>query len=343
MTTLSIGLRSRAPMLAACLVSTGYALFELSTQSGRALVEPAALVFVFYRVGQRSIADRRSRLAAGLLLGASVGVAVLTADDRYALNQLSGWMLFVAAPAALGSALASRARLVRRLQATTARLARDGAADARRAAADERARIARELHDAVAHAVSVMVIQTVAARRVAATDRPASREALGVVETCGREALVEMRRVIGVLHRGDTDLSGIAAPTLAQLDQLVSRARSAGLTVSVEVAGQGRRLAADVDLIAFRVVQEALTNVIKHAGEVPVSITLRYRRRTLELDIANAAGTQPAATPTLGCGGHGLVGMEERLALYGGRLQAGQVDDGFRLHAWIPLDDPSPA
>jgi signal transduction histidine kinase len=340
-TTLSVGWRSRAPMAAALVASAGYAAFELSSGSGRELVEPAALVFVFYTVGRRSVAGRRPLFRAAALVVGSLGVSVLTRGSRSVFDEAAGWMLFVAVPLALGRALASRSAVARRLQATTEALAQENEARAQRAAAEERMRIARELHDVVAHSVSVMVVQTAAARRVAPTDREAAREALRMVESCGRDALVEMRRVIGVLRRGDAELSGAVSPTLGELESLIGRARSAGLTVNVQVRGRSREVAPDVDVVAFRVVQEALTNAIKHAGPVEAQVVISYGEQALELEISDSGPAAAAPPVPGGGGGHGLAGMQERLALYGGRLLAGpMLGGGFQVRASIPLHAP---
>lgn len=340
-TTSSVGWRSRAPMAAALAASAGYAAFELSTGSGRALVEPAALVFVFYTVGQRSVASRTSLFHAAALVVGSLGVSVLTRGSRSFFDEGAGWMLFVGVPVALGRGLASRSALTQRLRATTEALERENTARARRAAAEERVRIARELHDVVAHSVSVMVVQTAAARRVAPSDREAAREALRMVETCGREVLVEMRRVIGVLRRGDGELSGAVSPTLGELEGLIGRARSAGLTVNLKVQGRPRKVAPDVDVVAFRVVQEALTNAIKHAGPVYAQVMVKYGEQALELEISDSGKAGAGPPIPGGGGGHGLTGMHERIALYGGRLLAGPVTGGgFRVQASIPFEAP---
>jgi signal transduction histidine kinase len=340
-TTLSVGWCSRAPVAAALVASCGYVAFELSTGSGSELAEPAALVFVFYTVGHRSVGGRRSSFQAAALVVGSLGVSILTRGSRSFFDEVAGWMLFVVVPLALGRALASRSALARRLQATTEVLERENTARAQRAAAEERMRIARELHDVVAHSVSVMVVQTAAARRVALGDREAAREALRMVESCGREALVEMRRVIGVLRRGDAEPSGAISPTLGELESLIGRARAAGLTVNVQVRGRPRAVAPDVDVVAFRVVQEALTNVIKHAGPVKAQVVVSYGDQSLELEISDS-GRADAGPPIADSGGgNGLTGMQERLALYGGRLLAGPVlGGGFRVRASIPFEAP---
>ena len=200
----------------------------------------------------------------------------------------------------------------------------------------------------VAHNISVMAIQVVAARRVAPTDAAAASSALRVVAACGREALAEMRRMVGVLHRSELELDAAGAPGLGQLGVLLQRARLAGVDVALQVRGRQRELAAGRDLVAFRVVQEALTNIIKHAPAAQARVCVRYDRDVVELVITNDAspplfagarlaqanGSHTAASDE---GGRGLVGMRERLALYGGSLSAlPRAGGGFEVSARLP-------
>ena len=203
---------------------------------------------------------------------------------------------------------------------------------------EERTRIARELHDIVAHCVSVMVIQTGAARSVARNDRAAAREALGAVESSGREALAEMRRMVGVLRKGDVELADTAPPGLSQLAALATRARAAGLPVEVHVEGRPRDLPAGLDLAAYRVIQEGLTNAIKHAGGARARVVVLYAPTVLELEVSDD-GVGPAPPAQESGSGHGLIGMRERLRLYGGELHSGRRrGGGFAVSARIPLE-----
>ena len=213
---------------------------------------------------------------------------------------------------------------------------------ANQAIAEERARIARELHDLVAHNVSVMVIQA-GAERHALGDREAStRETLGSIEEAGRQALSEARRLLGVLRRGDEREELSPQPSLAQIGSLVEQVRRAGLPVEMTVEGDAVALPAGVDLCAYRVVQEGLTNALKHAGPAHARVRVRYDPHTLEIDVSDdgrgdQAGHRNGDGHDLGCG-HGLIGMRERVALYGGELTSGPRDDGgFALHARLPL------
>lgn len=259
-------------------------------------------------------------------------------------NVLFTWALFIAAPYAAGRATASRGALARELRANAERLEREQEEQARRAAIEERTRIARELHDVIVHGVSVMVIQTQAARRVATADPDAARRALRSVQSCGRDALVEVRRMVGVLRHGDIALAGVTTPGLAQLGELASRARESGLPVELRLDEDRPELAPGVDLVAFRVVQEALTNAIKHAGPSRVVVSVRFVDGTLDLEVSDT-GRGPAPQDELCAGvGHGLVGMRERLAIYGGELETGRRrGGGFRVKARIPIEQAVPA
>ena len=253
------------------------------------------------------------------------------------LDEATGWAVFVAFPSIVGNALARRALLVASLDRVSRRLRDENEAIAAQAAGEERLRIARELHDIVAHRVSVMVIHTAAARRVAGTDRNLASESLRLVEHGGREALIEMRRVIGLLHRDGEPPGHGAHPGLGEIGALVDRARSSGLELVVEIRGLQHGLPPELDSVAFRVVQEAVTNALKHAGPVKASVTFTYSERALDVEIVNS-GFVHGPAPAESGGGFGLTGMQERLALHGGHLEAGPDPVGsFRVHAWLPI------
>jgi signal transduction histidine kinase len=202
------------------------------------------------------------------------------------------------------------------------------------AVADERARIARELHDVVGHSVSVMTVQASAVRRLLRSDQEREREALLIVERTGREALAEMRRMVGVLRRPEEAPALAPQPSLEQLDKLVEQARQAGLPVELRVEGESVQLPAGVDLTAYRLIQEGLTNAIKHARATRAEVFVRYDGDRVELAVSDDGSGSSGG----GGGGHGLVGMRERVSVYGGELEAGPgPSGGFRLRATLPI------
>jgi signal transduction histidine kinase len=222
------------------------------------------------------------------------------------------------------------------LEARAELLEREQQLRARDAVADERARIARELHDLVAHNVSLMVVQAGAERHSLPDEQSSTREVLASIERAGRQALAEARRLLGVLRRDDARDELEPQPGVAQIDVLVDAIRQAGLPVKLEVEGEHAELPAGVDLCAYRIVQEGLTNALKHAGPAQAEVWLRFRPGALDvrvLDDGLGAGSANGHG-----GGHGLVGMRERVALYGGEVHAGPRDGrGFEIRAHLPL------
>ena len=203
---------------------------------------------------------------------------------------------------------------------------------AREAVVEERARIARELHDAIAHNVSMMVVQAGAERRV--VEQGTTHEVLETLEQIGRSALTEMRRLVGML-RGDGDDPLAPQPGLDDLPALVSQVGEAGLPVELRVEGEPRTLPAGIELSAYRIVQEALTNALKHAGDAHAKVRVHYGPDSLELEIVDDGKPAPTSAPS---GGHGLVGMRERVALYGGRFDARQrTNGGFAVRVLLPI------
>jgi signal transduction histidine kinase len=209
---------------------------------------------------------------------------------------------------------------------------------AQRAVAEERVRIAQELHDVVAHNVSLIVVQAQALGATAPDERV--RAATDGIAELGRQTMTDMHRTLKLLRAGGDDAAPFAPqPGLGDLDLLLSRSRAAGVDVEMTVAGEPRDLPLSVDLSAFRIVQEALTNVVKHAGGARTTVTIEYRPRSLELTIVDE-GEGAARNGSAGPGGHGLVGMRERAALFGGTLDAGPRDGrGFEVRASLPYSE----
>ncbi|MEV0681979.1 histidine kinase [Actinosynnema sp. NPDC050436] len=216
-------------------------------------------------------------------------------------------------------------------------LERDQAEALRRAVEHERARIARELHDVVTHNVSVMVIQAGAARKVMAADPDQARDALLAVEAGGRAAMSELRHVMGLLTSdGEADDPLAPQPGLGQVAALVDRVRATGVPVRLEVDGTPRALPSGIELAAYRVVQEALTNTVKHAAGASASVLVEYRPERLRVEVGDTGGRAGAGRAP---GGRGLIGLRERLSVYGGTLRTGPTaEGGFRVTALIPLE-----
>jgi signal transduction histidine kinase len=341
----TIAWRRAAPAMAAFVAVSALSVFTVaSLYHGDGSFEVAAIGLDFYMLGRRSPARSSLRRSAALLAYWLAGAAVVTyVPPRGSVGSfLGGWALAGVLPFAVGWMLERRRAVASELSARAAELRDQQKLHARGAVVEERYRMARELHDVIAHCMSVMVVQTQAARRIASLDTEATRNALGVVERSGREALVELRRMVGVLDRESDDPVDTATPGLGQLEALANRARAAGLPVDVRVQGQPAGLPPDVDLVAYRVVQEALTNAIKHAGSARAIVTVEVGTDQLELVVADdgrgadsAAGSERAESNG---SGHGLAGMAERVGLLGGALRAGaRPGGGFEVEASIPL------
>jgi signal transduction histidine kinase len=235
---------------------------------------------------------------------------------------------------AIGFALGRKFKEAEEAKERLARAERERVERARLAVADERTRIARELHDVVGHSVSVMTVQASAARRLLRPHQVKEREALLVVEQTGREALAEMRKMVGVLRRPEEAPALAPQPSLEHLDKLIENTRETGLPVELRIEGTPELLSAGIDLTAYRLVQEGLTNAVKHARAQHAEVLVRYGKGYIELTVTDD-GTGDGGGDS---GGNGLVGMRERVSVYGGELQAGpRSEGGFRLHARLPV------
>jgi signal transduction histidine kinase len=291
-----------------------------------------ALVSASYAVGRH---ERGRRSIYGAVAG---GLAVTTLAIIFDPNDIFFPVTFFwIVPWLAGRTIRNQTMLARELaeKAESAQHARQ--ADERRAIALERSRIARELHDVLAHNLSVMVVQASAARRVLDKDPVKAVEAAALIERTGREALAEIRHLFGPIRRGEgEDLSG--PQSIARVEELARRARAAGLKVELRTNGNPVELPAGIDLAAYRIVQEALTNAIKHAGSARARVTVSYEPNEVVLSIEDD-GEGPRDGEELGetGGGHGLVGMRERATLYGGIVDAGRRrGGGFAVHARLP-------
>jgi signal transduction histidine kinase len=276
----------------------------------------------------------RSQAVAGLAFGIGVTAIIVHNDPTGRVGNFVFTSIVFCIAWTVGFAISYKLSEADEAKERAARAEREREERARLAVSDERARIARELHDVVGHSVSVMTVQASAARRLLRPDQAKEREALLVVEQTGREALAEMRRMVGVLRRPEEAPALAPQPSLEYLDKLVEHARETGLPVELRIEGEPVQLPAGVDLTAYRLVQEGLTNALKHAKARQAEVLVRYGDGQVELTVSDdgrGAGSGDG-------GGHGLVGMRERVSVYGGELEAGpRPGGGYRLRARLPV------
>src|SRR5215211_2585143 len=297
---------------------------------------PAILVAVY------SVAayGRRWVSLAGLVV-AELGLAAVWFTP--AMLERSTFLLFtgvIAVAWVLGRFVGDRQVYAAQLEERTAELERAREELAHRAVVEERLRLARELHDVVAHAMSVIAVQSGVGAHVAASRPEEVGKALAAIEATSRAALIELRRLLGVLrHDSDPQASLTPVPGLANLDSLLTEVGKAGLAVRLRVEGTPLPLPAGVDLSVYRIVQEALTNVVKHAGPAHAQVTIGYRGQEVTVEVIDdGRGTVPPAGDGRVGTGHGLIGMRERVAAFGGDLQVGPCPGGgFRVAARLPL------
>lgn len=328
---ISLAWRRRAPVPILAIGLVGLLL------SGRSIEDQPeawvlALLVALYSVG----AGADGMLA---VVGAMEVITVMVVAVAREPGQVQGFgdvaflLLILAGPWFAGSAIRLRRQREHVLEQRAVVLERDREASAREAVTAERARIARELHDVVAHALSVIVLQARGGRRAMSGGSGAAREALDTIEGTGTEALAEMRRLVGVLR---TEREGAALspqPGLRDLAALAEQVRGAGLPVDVSVEGDPIELPPGLDLAAYRILQEALTNCLKHAGSATARVVVRYGEDGIDLEVTDSG--QPSDTHS---GGHGLIGMRERVALYGGSIDMGPGGSGgFVVRARLPL------
>ena len=319
--------RSQPLVVFGVIVTLALAATVPSAGLGDAETVGIAMMFALYSVGRRASNDRWGYIALGGAL-AFVTISSLIHEET---------------PAALGFGLCFTfvvwytGRRLRIRGERAAQLEREQAAEARRAVAEERTRIARELHDVVAHRVSLMTVQAGAAKTVAADDPEAASQAMHAVENAGRQALDELRHLLGVL-RPETDVEDLGPqPGLADVPRLVDQSRAAGLDVSLTMDGAQIDLPARVDLSAYRIVQEALTNALKHAGPgARAEVRLQTDNRGVDIEVLDNGRGVTILTGS----GHGIVGMRERALLLGGRLDAGpRPGGGFHVVAHLPIGE----
>lgn len=329
LTAVPLALRRRFPF--AVLAAAGVGEVALLLLDLHAL--PLAPLIALYTVAA-SRSHVESLVALVCMLVALVAVVVAVGGVPFVLaTAVSLGMAW-----ALGALQRARRRYVAELERRGELLERERETEAQLAVSEERSRIAHEIHDIVAHGVGVMIVQAAGARRSLRADPYRAERAMAEVERAGRQSLAEIRRLLGLLDRHTEAPELTPQPGLHRLGELLEQFSRIDLPVDLVVAGQQRELPQGVDLSAFRIVQEGLTNVLKHAGHVPVTVTLHYRERSLGVEIVNCGNgsvARPSSSPT----GRGLIGMRERVALIGGSLSAGpQPNGGFRVACELPLN-----
>jgi len=332
--TVPLAWRRRAPLAVLILVTgsavVGSAAFYDLAAGGRP--DP----FLFFLIAIYSVAAHEDRRRA--VIGAAVAAAAVLVNDLSALRAATvpedvyAWLLYALAWSG-GRLVRHRQLAANVLASRAAELEREQAEATRIAVAEEHSRIARELHDVIAHSLAMIAVQAAAERRVLDPHMASTREVLGDIEHAARQALTELRHLLGVLRHGDHAPPLEPAAGVDRVPDLVAEVRHAGLTVDFRVDGDPVCLPPGVDLTAYRIVQEGLTNVVKHAATPRAFVCIRYGAHDIDLEVVDdGRGPGPGRT-----GGHGLIGMRERVALFGGTFEAGTAPGGgFRLHARLP-------
>ena len=337
MESLPLVFRRRWP-IPVLFVTFGATLLHASLATGQPVNEGLGSLVALFTVAETY--DRR--VSAPLAFGVAAGYILVTlskADLQTALSGLISTSVGIGVVWALGDWVKTRRRYNALIEQSARLLEADREAQARRAVQTERERIARELHDIVTHHVSVIVIQA-GAGLTALGDRPdPARSALEAIDRTSRQALTDMRLMLGML--GDpaaADPSREPVPGLQRLGELIEEVRSAGLPVELSVEGERRPLDDGIELSAYRIVQEALTNTLKHARGARAQVHLGFEPRALDIEVTDRGGAGPQDLGDGATGGRGLIGMRERVALFGGEFEAAPFADGFRVHARLPVE-----
>jgi signal transduction histidine kinase len=333
--SLPLALRRIAPLPVFAVVATGSIAYQVLGYRPEPL--PLGVLVALYTVAVARRPEVATAAAAGYIAALTIGAArswTPLHDDQF-------FVILVAAVATItlgyGVALGrAEARLARQ---RTAQLARDQDARMQAAVKQEQARIAREVHDIVAHDVTVIVAQAAAAARVLDSRPAAAASALASVESLGRDALDGVRRLVTLLRTPSEDEERSPQPTLERLPELVEQVRRAGLDVTLDVTGTTRPLPATAELNAYRIVQEALTNSLKHSGATTTTVALEFGDDELRVEVCDHGPGRPHGDLNHTSAGYGLISMQQRAAMLGGRLETGATPEGgFRVHAQLPLN-----
>jgi len=334
-TTAPVALRRYRPVAVLAITAAAGALILIFTSQAQF---PVGVLIALYTVASRCERRVSIRAAEWVALPLTAGVFVNTgARPGRTIPELAvfaiAWVI--------GDNIRTRRAYLAELEARAARLEREREEKAERAVIEERTRIARELHDVIAHNVSVMVVQASAGQEVFESDPRRAREALEAIASTGRAALTELRRLLGVIRAEEepgTRAAYAPQPGIGYLEELVGQVRETGLAVELSVLGEPRALPEGVGLCAYRIVQEALTNTLKHAAATAAQVSVRYAPDALELAVLDdGRGVAPHNGDDAG---HGLIGMRERVSLFGGQLTAhARADRGYEVRARIPLEE----
>jgi signal transduction histidine kinase len=326
--------RRRSPL--PVLLISEVCVVALTVREYQTGAAPSVLLVGVYTVAAWSPRGDRVVGAIGLVAGLTI-VAIVGIPGAGGADTLFNFVLFAAAYL-FGSSMRNRRLYSEQLEARAKALENDREEDARRAVAEERLRIAQDLHDVVAHSMGVIAVQAGVGAHVIDSDPQEAKRSLEAISRTSRSTLAEIRQMLGVL-RDDTGASYAPAPGLADLDRLVRDVEDAGLEVEVRRDGEQTELPPGVEFTAYRIVQEALTNVLKHAGPARATVSVGYEPGALRLEVLDdGRGVNGRAAS----GGHGLMGMRERVAVYGGTLEAGPcTGGGFRVAVRLPYAEPA--
>jgi signal transduction histidine kinase len=327
--------RHSAPRLVLLISAATFSVYHAAGYPHPGL--PVALLISVY-----TVATRNAAAAAAVLSGAAMTVAAgarLVRDGPSPTDfddTLFAYMLCIGAACALGYGVQLTRARAELLRQQADQLAYEHALHETQLLQGLRSEIARDMHDVISHQVTVITALAAGAGRLFEAQPDRARAALQSIETAGRDALGEMRRLLRVLRPDGVDSSRLPPPGLAQLPELIAQTTQTGLSVRLTVTGTPRALPVAVETCAYRIVQEALTNTVKHAGPATARVTLRYEPAGVEVVVADTGHGPAPSEPT---SGHGLVGMQERVALLGGRVQVGRpIDGGTSVHAWLPAE-----
>ena len=330
--SLPLLLRRRYPLPVLAVVLPA----AIATQFIVGVLPPFALGLALYTVASHT--ERRIAFRAGSVTLVALAVLLATRTGPNARESVVRLIIIACATWILGDNVRTKRAYYRELEERAERLEREREDNIRRAAAEEQGRIARELHDVIAHSVSVMVVQAAAAIDIFERQPERAKEALLSIEESGRSALTELRRLLGVV-RSDERGRLEPQPGLAALEELLDQVRSTGLEVELRLDGELSELPSGVDLSAYRIVQEALTNTLKHARATRVLVHLERRERELTIEVTDDG----AGSGEESANGHGLIGMRERAALLGGELEVGaQGGGGFAVRVRLPIGQKAP-